>query len=228
MATPDHLALLSTAERTRYAAYRREEDRLRFLTGRVLAKTLIADRLGTTPADIEFDATCPDCGRQHGRPHLPGTALTFSISHSGQRIGVALTSGGAVGLDVEETSRNPQESLISYVLNDTELAALRDLSPTARSEAFLTYWTRKEAVMKATGLGLRLPLRDLVLSGPDQHPQLLVSEHDALSPETTSMADLGPGPGYRAAVAILGTGPIDATGTIDVTERWWTPRPDSQ
>ncbi|PXY30919.1 4'-phosphopantetheinyl transferase family protein [Prauserella muralis] len=213
----EFLALLSDAERERYQTYRREPDQRRFLTGRVLAKTIAGQRLGLAAGAVEFDARCADCGRQHGPPRLPGTPLTLSISHSGERIGVALTSGPAVGLDVETASRRADDSLLGYALNDTERAALTHLDPAARADAFFTYWTRKEAVMKATGRGLRIPLRSLTMSGPGEPPRLTRSEDRALAPGRTRMADLDPGEGYRAAVAVL-------TGDeLTVSERWWKP-----
>lgn len=217
----DRLDLLSETERERYAAYRKQDDKLRFLTGRVLAKTVAGRRLGRGAASITFDATCVDCGKQHGPPRLPGTGIMLSISHAAERVGVALTGGQAVGLDVESTSRNADESLVSYVLNDSELAAWRELPERDRPAAFFGYWTRKEAAMKATGKGLRIPLRGLTMSSPGTRPRLLRSEDAALDPAATRMVDLDPGPGYRAAVAVL------TTEEIEVTERWWGPRPGS-
>ncbi|WP_298177442.1 4'-phosphopantetheinyl transferase superfamily protein [Saccharomonospora sp.] len=210
------LALLDPPERIRYDSYRRVEDRRRFLTGRVLAKTVAADRLGLSPDAIHFDATCTDCGKQHGPVRVPDAELGLSISHAGDRVGVAATSGAAVGLDVEAVGRPVDDSLIAYALNSAEHATLPS-APEARTQAFFTFWTRKEAVMKATGRGLRIPLRSLVLSKATEPARLLTSDDSALSPHTTRMADLDPGPGYRAAVAVI------TTDEIDITERWWSP-----
>ncbi len=212
--TPTALALLDPAEHQRYGAYRKTEDRLRFLTGRVLAKTVAGLRLGLRPEEVHFDATCSDCGRQHGPVRVPGAALRLSISHAGERIGVAATSGAPVGLDVEATQRNADDSLISYALGEAEQATLPS-DPAKRAQAFFVFWTRKEALMKATGRGLRIPLQSLVLSSAEEPARLLSSQDDSLSPATTRMADLDPGQGYRAAVAVI------TTGEIDVTEHWW-------
>ncbi|SFP45171.1 4'-phosphopantetheinyl transferase [Amycolatopsis arida] len=211
----EFLALLTAEEVERHRGYRQEADRRRFLTGRVLAKTLAGERLGRPPAAVVFDATCDDCGKPHGVPRVPGSSLRLSISHSGERIGVALTEAAPVGLDVETVTRGADDSLIDYALNDTERGALRALPDADRTDAFFSYWTRKEAVMKATGRGLRIPLRSLTLSAPGTPAALLASTDAALSPATTRMADLEPGEGYRAAVAVLGD------GELRVTERWW-------
>jgi 4'-phosphopantetheinyl transferase len=212
---PDLLDLLTPAELERHGRYRQEADRRRFLTGRVLAKTLAGRRLGLPAREVEFDATCTDCGRQHGPPRIPGAPLTLSISHSGNRVGVAVTGGEPVGLDVEGTGRHVDDGLIGYALNDAESSALDALPAEEKAEAFFTYWCRKEAVMKATGRGLRIPLRALTLSAPGQPAHLSASDEAALDPATTRLADLDPGPGYRAAVAVL------TTGELAVTEHDW-------
>ncbi|WAL66354.1 4'-phosphopantetheinyl transferase superfamily protein [Amycolatopsis cynarae] len=207
---PRFLALLDPLEQERHRAYRQDIDQRRFLTGRVLAKTVLGQRLGLAPADVRFDATCDDCGKPHGKPRLPGTE--FSISHSGDRIGLAV-AGAPVGLDVESATRRADDSLISYALNETEQQTLAGLGAAERTAAFFRYWTRKEALMKATGKGLRIPLRSITLDGG----RLAASGDAALDPATTRLSDLDPGEGYRAAVAVL------TAEDLHVTEHHWTP-----
>ncbi|RZQ63320.1 4'-phosphopantetheinyl transferase family protein [Amycolatopsis suaedae] len=215
-ATGEFLALLDEDETGRFGGYRQDADKRRFLTGRVLAKSVVAEILGTTPGSVRFDASCVDCGKPHGPPRVPGTDLTLSISHSGDRIGLAVDRGVPLGLDVEKANRNV-DSLVDYALNDSERATLTGLAGDELVRAFFVYWTRKEAVMKATGRGLKIPLQSITLSPHTEPARLLASADAALSPEGTRMADLDPGDGYRAALAALTT--VDLT----VTEKWWTP-----
>src|SRR5436309_10033452 len=60
-------ALLDETERRRWAAYRRPEDRDRFLAGCALAKAALARYTGQRPADVRFDRTCGQCGQPHGK-----------------------------------------------------------------------------------------------------------------------------------------------------------------
>lgn len=207
--------LLSPAESRRYHAYRRSDDQRRFLTGRALAKTVLASRFDVKISEIEFDASCPDCSKQHGRPRLPGSGVQLSISHSGNRVGLAVTDGAPVGLDVESHARNADEAMLAYALNETELAALSGLDAAARAEVFFGYWTRKEAIMKATGRGLRIPLRGITLSAPTEPTRLVTAEEDELDPGSTVLTDLTPGVGYSAAVAVL------TSAESRVTELHW-------
>lgn len=202
------LGLLDDAERGRFAAYRRLEDRQRFLTGRVLARTIVGQRLGAAPQDVVLDATCPDCGKPHGRPTVPGTELVLSISHAGERVGLAVADGVPVGLDVEALDRNSGPDLVRYSLTDVEQAAIAQLPEQQRATAFFTYWTRKEALMKATGRGLKLPLRSITLTPPGEPPRLLSSDDGAADPARVAFADLDPGNGYLAALAALTERPL--------------------
>lgn len=204
-AAPDLAALLDDTERQRWHAYRREEDRQRFLVGCALAKAVAASHEGGRPRDIELDRTCTQCGKPHGKPFAKGSALELSVSHSGDRIAVAVTTGTPVGVDVEQAdkrARNPggenAEALARYVLSDVELAALDD-----PSAGFLVAWTRKEAVTKATGDGLRIPFREVIVSAPTQPPELIAWPYPE-PPESVSLFDLDPGPGYVAALAVIG------------------------
>ncbi|WP_020664544.1 4'-phosphopantetheinyl transferase family protein [Amycolatopsis benzoatilytica] len=212
-----YLELLDELERGRYDAYRLEIDQRRFLTGRMLAKTLVAERLGRPVESVRLDATCEDCGKPHGRPRVPDSDLVLSISHSGNLIGLAVAEGVPVGLDVETANRNADASLVDYALSPAEREAVAGLSDEARSAAFFIYWTRKEAVMKATGKGLKIPLRSITFSRYDAPAELVSSSDEALDPARTRLADLKAADGHRAAVAALTAEPLS------VTEEHWLP-----
>ncbi|MDQ7808301.1 4'-phosphopantetheinyl transferase superfamily protein [Amycolatopsis sp. A133] len=211
------MRLLDDVERGRFEAYRQDADKRRFLTGRVLAKTVAAERLGLAVEAVAFDATCEDCGKPHGRPRIPGADLTLSISHSGELIGIAATPSVPVGLDVETATRRADDGLIEYALSPVEAEHLAGLDATEKAAAFFVYWTRKEAVMKATGKGLRIPLQSITFSRYDEPARLASSGDPALDPATTRLADLKAADGYRAAIAVL------TTEELSVTEEHWVP-----
>jgi 4'-phosphopantetheinyl transferase len=208
-ASPDQIALLDEAERARLAAYRRAADRDRFLVGCALAKTVIAACTGSRPERISFDRTCRRCGQPHGKPAVVGGGPEFSVAHSGALIAVAV-AGDPVGVDVEQLDGRARplgdggdpEALARLVLAEPERAALAEADPSARARAFLVAWARKEAVTKATGDGLSAPFSQIVVAAGG--PPRVTSWPYPQAPETVSLLDLDAGPGYVAALAVLG------------------------
>ncbi|MFE8012694.1 4'-phosphopantetheinyl transferase family protein [Streptomyces antibioticus] len=208
------LPLLDPVERGRYEATVRAADRSRFLVGCALSRLVLGELLGLPPARVPLRRVCPRCGGPHGKPRLdrPGSVepYDFSVTHSGEIVGVAVCRGAEVGLDVEEADSPVDVALAARTaLAAPELAALNALPPADRKAAFLRTWTRKEAVLKALGAGLTLPLRDLRLSPPDTRPTVLSWPEGLPSPPpATAITDLlaetpatGPHP---AAVAVTG------------------------
>ncbi len=196
-ASARHAALLDEAERRRWAAFRREEDRERFLTGCVLAKTALARYTGQRPADIRFDRTCARCGQPHGKPVIAGGGPA-------QR--------APVGVDVEQADGRPHllggdgdpEALARLALAPAEQAVLAAVPRSGRARAFLVAWTRKEAVTKATGDGLRAAFSQVVVAA-DGGPPRLVSWPGPRPPQGVSLLDLDvPDTGYVAALAVIG------------------------
>ncbi|WP_327315139.1 4'-phosphopantetheinyl transferase family protein [Streptomyces sp. NBC_01235] len=204
--------LLDPVERARHDATVRPEDQARFLVGCALSRLLLGELLGVPPADVPLRRVCPRCGGPHGKVRLdmPGSPAPydFSVTHSGSVVGVAVCRGGQVGLDVEEAgSLVDVDSAARAALSDTELAALRALSPAERQPAFLRVWTRKEAVLKALGVGLSVSPRELQVSAPDLPPAVLSWPGQLTVRPEPVLADLVVDGVHPAAVAVTGTGP---------------------
>jgi 4'-phosphopantetheinyl transferase len=205
---------LDDAERRRAAAFHQPADATRFIAGRHLTRAVLARLTGRDPRALPIDRTCETCGEQHGRPRLADDeSLSLSVSHSAERIAVAVGRGCQVGVDVEAVEprqdRDDLEAMIKTCCTAAESAVIAALPPAQRAVGFLSYWTRKEAVVKATGEGLREPLDHLEVSAPDQAPALLGWRG---RPDMSSRARLfavHPGAGYLAALCA-----IDATTEV--------------
>lgn len=216
-ATPALVALLDETERGRYANYRREIDQLRFLTGRALIRGVAAASLGVPASSVALDASCFDCGKPHGKPQVVGSALEVSVSHSGDWVVLAVTDGTPVGVDVEELRAAEVDDLAGVAFSPAELTSFKAVPADDRRGAFFTYWSRKEAVLKATGKGMSVPMSKLTLSAHDAPPRVLASETAEVDAAAARMADLDVGPDYRACVAIFGPTPLETT-EHDATE----------
>lgn len=200
-ASTHDIALLDRFERQRLDSFRLADNRARFLCAAILLRRLVSVESGIPPERLVVDRSCATCRHPHGRPRLTGLDLHVSITHSGCRVGVALTRAGPVGLDVEEIARLDILRLATRVLGEGE----RVSGP----EDFYRYWTRKESVVKATGAGIGVGLRRVRVSEPHAPPRLL--SYPGRPSLVATMHDLSPGDGYTAAVTVLGTGscPVD-------------------
>jgi 4'-phosphopantetheinyl transferase len=217
----EHKELLSPEERQRYRDLRRQEDKDRFLTGCTLIRLAVGAHLGVAPAEVAVDRRCGDCDRPHGKPAVAG-GPQLSISHSGGQVALALALRHPVGVDVERGSPTTDyRQLAPTVLAPAELAWLGSVDDAALPQAFLRYWTRKEAVVKATGAGLRTALDTVVVSAPDAPPEVL--EHPGGG--EFQLFDLKhAAPGHLAALAVLGPAPAAGWRVTEADASALTPR----
>jgi 4'-phosphopantetheinyl transferase len=175
---------LDDIERGRLAAYVQDADKARFLLGATMVRRLLAARFSLRPAMVRLDRTCPDCGKPHGKVSADGVEL--SVTHSGDLIGVAIADV-PVGIDVEKIDPALDvDPLARMVLAPDEVQELQKYDGLKKIRAFTAYWTSKEAVVKATGEGLRADLRSV---DPDRAIELITD------------------PDYRAALAVVSAGP---------------------
>ena len=148
---------LSLAERERAADYRAPAKRNEFTIARGLLRVLLFRATEERPRELEFVSNV------HGKPallpeHNPMN-VQFNVSHSHGLCLIALTRGKSVGIDIEYTQReNDCEALAQRFFSTAEVAALMAVPPEHRRRAFFTCWTRKEALLKATGRGITMPL----------------------------------------------------------------------
>ncbi|MFB6814012.1 4'-phosphopantetheinyl transferase family protein [Streptomyces sp. NPDC056347] len=159
LVVPEDLELLGTDEFQRALGLLAERDAAAFVHTRAGARRALAGLLPVAPRTIELGRRpCPGCGDfGHGPPVISHPPVPWAISLSRTAgCGVfALGDGHAIGVDVEAVRPMRQASLYDSVLTRNERAHLAALPPgPARDTVFHRVWTRKEAVVKAAGLGL--------------------------------------------------------------------------
>jgi 4'-phosphopantetheinyl transferase len=157
-------SMLSPQEKRRAARFKFERHRRQFVLSHGLVRAALS-RLepATDPAAWHFEAD------RYGRPWIAGPVgaglLHFSLSHTEGCIACAISPFQAVGVDVENTSR--QDSLLAIAeqcFSRDEIATLRDLTE-QQSALFFDYWTLKEAYAKARGRGLGLSFDRFSITG---------------------------------------------------------------
>lgn len=142
--------LLSVDERRKLASYRSRESAERFVVTRALVRTVLGERLGIDPCDVEISHTA------RGKPVL-AQALQFNVSHSGDLILLAVSDDRAVGVDVERRRDVERvQALVARWLTPDERDQVARITESglAVSEAFLRVWSLKEARLKALGVGI--------------------------------------------------------------------------
>jgi len=142
---------LSAGEASRAGRLRHEADRRRYI-GRCVVLRRLLDRYG---AGVGTGELAIGGG---GKPYVSHPAgLRFSLSHSGGTVVVAVTRGHEVGADVERMRPLANfEAFCEGALDPAELAEIAAAPEEARLAVALQIWTAKEAVLKATGDGLRV------------------------------------------------------------------------
>ena len=200
---------MSEHERARGRRFRFARDHDRFLGRRSALRDILARYLAVPPADVTF------AEGQAEKPRLaapdapllflaaPDAPLLFNTSASGDLALVAVSRDAEVGIDVERIRDDLDvERLAARSLSPTETAALAALDPDERTRGFFRAWVRKEAYLKAKGIGLFVPSDGVSVSlSATEPPQLLRSAVDPHDHQRWRLWALDAGAAYAAALA---------------------------
>lgn len=151
-------SLLSPNERMRAVRLKRPQDRERFLEAHCAIRRLLAFELGVDPRRLEFDAAAV------GKPFLtrPAQKLEFNLSHSGCHGLIAVAKDRPVGVDIEVRRPISNPLTVAFqIATPREAQLLKQLPASQVHSSFFELWTRKEAVLKASGRGFSINPREL-------------------------------------------------------------------
>lgn len=186
---PEPIAILDDEERAQAGRFRVDAARRRFVVSHAALRLILGRITGTAPESLRFARHCGHCGStRHGKPHLPGSSgLDFSLAHSGGLALIAAAQGRRVGVDVERVRPGTDVLAVAHhALSPAERLEIESASADEeRRRAFFRCWTRKEAYLKARGVGLAGGL-------------------DSVAGPGWQIRSLRAPPGYMAAVAAEG------------------------
>ena len=196
--------LLSPAERAKAERFHFERDRRRFIVAHGTLRLILGRYLAIGPERVLFRYG------EHGKPFLADKAarnvLQFNMSHAQELALYAFNLERAIGVDIEYL--RPQtdvEALAIRFFSPRESAMLLALPAEQKLAAFFRGWTRKEAYLKAKGVGLSQPLDQFTVSFVgDQPARLLETHNDPEEADRWSLQALNPAPCYAGAVAVEG------------------------
>ena len=146
------LARVSSQRREQALKFRHENGRRLSLAVYLLLMDGLHEEYGIT--EPPFFSYTPE-----GKPFIvEHPDIHFSFSHSGN-VALCALSNQPVGADVE-VPRKITPSLVSYTMNDLELEQINASANPAMQ--FLCFWTRKEALLKLTGEGIRNNMKNVL------------------------------------------------------------------
>ena len=179
------LHLLNPEERARLGKFRFEPDADSYASAHALTRLALSARdESVAPSKWRFRT------REFGKPEIAPDeggaepALRFNLSHSRGRVAAATLVGAEIGVDVEAVGTLAvAEELRERVLSPLESGELDSLHEACRAMRFFGIWSVKESYIKARGLGLRLPLKEISFAFPREAAPDLVAT-PASSPDS--------------------------------------------
>jgi 4'-phosphopantetheinyl transferase len=150
---PDQLetlsAFLTPAEHEQFQKFRMPEKRAEAILSRALLRERLSHFTGVPPQTIALTYN------PHGKPELHDNAVRFNISHTAGYVLLGLSRHHELGVDIESPrTRIEHENLARRFFTPGEHAALMAAPVEERVAAFFRCWTRKEAILKASGRGI--------------------------------------------------------------------------
>jgi 4'-phosphopantetheinyl transferase len=201
----EYLRMLPPDEVERAERLRAGQVRMQFLAGRSFVRRLLGRELGIAGRTVRITTGA------YGKPETPavdGKRLHFNVAHSRSTVLVALSRAGAVGVDVEYLDRDAEVMEVArHALTATEIDAVQAITDiNRRRRAFFTCWTRKEAVVKADGRGLSLPLTsfEVPVGGVCQSEPLVVHDPAESTDTRYFVSDIDAHGGTASAIAVSG------------------------
>lgn len=203
---------LTPDERARAARFIAERARDHFTIARGRLRQILGPLCGCPPAELRFVVA------EGGKPRLDdeSTRLRFNLAHSNELMLCAITRDREVGIDVEHTRTEfEHEAIARRYFSEHEAQCLAAMPPALARDAFFACWTRKEAVIKATGEGMARPLDSFVVSVDPLHGAMLSADPALGRPDEWSLVPVPLPPGYHGTVAVR--------ATVAMRVWWWPP-----
>lgn len=192
--------VLDAQENARASRFYSDEHRRRFIIAHAATRFILASYLGIAATDVHFELN------DYGKPLLRSASTpVFSLSHSHEKALFAIASEGEIGVDIERHRELRHADLAKRFFSPIERDALELLVAEIKIEGFFSCWARKEAYIKAKGLGLSIPLHAFSVEASPHLPAALIeSQFAPADAERFQFWDLPIAEGYAAALAYSG------------------------
>jgi 4'-phosphopantetheinyl transferase len=162
--------VLDVDEQTRAEKFSNDLLRKRYVVAHGRLRTVLAQLLNEAPEKIKIAIA------EQGKPYLADSPeLAFNLSHSANVMVIAIGWHCQIGVDLETCRpRAGLQGLVEKCFAKEEITHWNCLPKAQQTIEFYRFWTRKEALVKATGRGIVLGLNQCVVNPENQHEFLRV------------------------------------------------------
>lgn len=189
---------LARSEVERAERIRDPAERSFLLGSHAVLRSVLADVLGQSPAELEF------CRDEFGKPRLAEGSLCYNMSRSRSATLIGLSVRREIGVDIEVIREIPDVGIVAQEhLSPREYAQWRKLDAAQATPALLQCWARKEACVKAAGIGLAGRLDELDAGWPPDDSPARLSLNYGTRHWHISVASLPMPPEVVAAAAVV-------------------------
>ncbi len=194
--------VLSDDEQGRADRFHLQKHKNHFVAARGILRHILSRYLMVDPGQLRFKYGL------HGKPALDhtgvlGANLRFNISHSTGLLLVVVSVERELGIDLEQIQPAfVTKEIVNEVFSEQEQARFHSVQAANQSKMFFEVWTRKEAYLKARGIGLSVPLNQLEVLQPDDLSIRLGLHDDKASEWIIQSLDFGNE--YSACLVVQG------------------------
>ncbi|MGG0120496.1 4'-phosphopantetheinyl transferase family protein [Bacillus paranthracis] len=186
--------LINSEKRYKIKKLINKKDKIRTLTGEILIRTIIIQKLKISNKYIKFNKN------QYGKPYLKDYPnFNFNISHSGDYV-LCAVDNKPIGIDVEEVKDIEYEDIAKSFFTEKEFDYIFNKDLNFQLNKFYELWTLKESYIKCCGQGLLMPLNSFTIE-VDQCENIRVSSNNEYRKHIFKRFDIGLG--YKIAVCSL-------------------------
>jgi 4'-phosphopantetheinyl transferase len=152
---PSAWDFLSQKEREKSSNFLRPVDSKRYVLRHGLLRYILSIYTNTDPGLL------PLVNGIQGKPGLHPKSdfheLSFSLSHADQVVSVGIVRTHSIGIDIVKANPDyPFHDIIEYLFTPGEKEFMQRVAPGQRYMLFFKIWALKEAIVKATGDGIRM------------------------------------------------------------------------
>lgn len=198
------LQALSPDERQRGDKFYFEHHRRQWTTARGFLRAVLGCYLSLPAEQVRF--RFHDLGKPALADEQTAENIQFNLTHSADGALLALARDLPLGVDLEQV--RPMENMLALAQRyfaAEEARQLENVAATQKGLAFFNCWTRKEAILKACGKGLSLPLDRFVVSFlPGEPARVIDVKGQPGEAERWSLVPLQPWPDFVGCIAFQG------------------------